>query len=365
MRSIIKILYKYKTIVLSLAVLAGAVALYGYSAGIPLPAWPISYAMLGRGFLRWHTYLNIPPALKLLALPNPYNPALHVRVPYLLDASLYRRHYYLYFGPVPALLPWLPVKWLTGISLSDRQLALFSSLIGTGCLTWLFASVARRQPALPQWSLWFSTAALCFGTWIPQMLHQPGIYPVPIAGAYCFTAIGLLLLWQETRSSPTACSDTRKLAASLCLGLAVGCRAFCIFNGILLFAAWIGMLQCRKYGRRETIRAAFYLSAPGFYASTCWPSIIMRVSAPSLKRACVNRSATMIYTMEFFIVIGNSPTSGPIFMDISSGRLIIGSRARTGTTPTGYGSTTPFPYGAYGFYSISGDASHGLATPIA
>src|SRR5213079_593487 len=62
----------------------------------------ISYPMLADAFLHGHTYLPVDPASELLALPNPYDTEAHAKLA-LVDASLYRDRYYLYFGPAPAL----------------------------------------------------------------------------------------------------------------------------------------------------------------------------------------------------------------------------------------------------------------------
>jgi hypothetical protein len=69
--------------------------------------WPQTYShydMLAAAFRLGQLYLEKQPSPALLALPNPYDPAMLKDVPYLMDASLYRGRYYLYFGPVPALI---------------------------------------------------------------------------------------------------------------------------------------------------------------------------------------------------------------------------------------------------------------------
>ena len=206
-----------------------------------------------------HTYLDIPPSPELLALPNPYDPVELKNIPFLYDAVFYNEHYYVYFGAVPALVPWIPVKWLSGISLDDRQLAFIFCVAGTYYLVWLLTTIAWRQSSMLQWGIACAVIATCFGTAIPQMLHQKGIYDVPIAGAYCFTALGLLFLWSINNSIPL--SDFRRLLASLCFGLAAGCRMLLVFNVILLLAIWITDLQILSTWR-EKIRKALYLSIP-------------------------------------------------------------------------------------------------------
>src|SRR5262249_8967980 len=159
-----------------------------------------------------------------------------------------------------ALLPWLPVKLLTNISLTHAQLTLFFSAIATCCFVWLLTYIPPQPSPTAPWGRLFAVIVACYGTGVHQALHYFGIYPVPIAGAYCFTAIALLLLWPKYLISAPL-STNRKLLASLCLGLAVGCRATHIFNCILLLAAWVGIIK-HKQGWHAYRREALYLGAP-------------------------------------------------------------------------------------------------------
>jgi hypothetical protein len=61
------------------------------------------YDLLAQAFLAGQLHLQIAPSAELLALANPYDPLqqLFVRLP---DASLFDGKYYVYFGPVPALV---------------------------------------------------------------------------------------------------------------------------------------------------------------------------------------------------------------------------------------------------------------------
>jgi len=63
------------------------------------------YNLLVRGFLKGHLYMDAAPDPALLALPPNERPG---NAPFMLDASLYRDRYYLYFGVAPAVLAW---KW--------------------------------------------------------------------------------------------------------------------------------------------------------------------------------------------------------------------------------------------------------------
>jgi hypothetical protein len=70
--------------------------------------------LLTEAFLAGQLHLTIPPDLRLLALPDPYDPV--ANAPYRLpEASLYRGKYYFYWGPAPVLLLFLPFRLLIGL----------------------------------------------------------------------------------------------------------------------------------------------------------------------------------------------------------------------------------------------------------
>jgi len=65
------------------------------------PTWNTNYDLLAEGFRSGHLYLARAPDPALLAKPNPFDPIW--RSLWFWDASLYRDHYYLYWGPLPAV----------------------------------------------------------------------------------------------------------------------------------------------------------------------------------------------------------------------------------------------------------------------
>ncbi|MBV8938235.1 MAG: hypothetical protein JO089_00150 [Alphaproteobacteria bacterium] len=216
------------------------------------------YAMLGNAFLAGHTYLKMQPHPALAMLEDPYAPAQNQRYR-LHDASLFEGKYYLYFGPVPALVLFVPVKLLTGYGLSDGDLTFILALTGTFCLSLLICLMAAREESIDRWGLLFVILSVGVGTWIPFMLRRPSFYEAAIAGAYCFSAMGALFLWVSLHRR-THRSYWPGLA-SLCFGLAVGCRLSHVFNIILPAAAYLFMLRYRKL-RHGKWACAFWIFGP-------------------------------------------------------------------------------------------------------
>ena len=180
------------------------------------------YALLTDAFLAGQTSLLVQPAAELLALPNPRDPAANGRFR-LHDASLYHGRYYLYFGPTPALVLFLPYRVLTGSHLPSRIAVALFCAGGFACSCALFFLLAKRE----KWDCprWFASAAvLSLGTASGGFLlvTRPSFYEVTISAGYFFMMAGFALTahWLEQDSPRTAW----RVAAGLCFGLAAGCR---------------------------------------------------------------------------------------------------------------------------------------------
>src|SRR5208283_704796 len=79
------------------------------------------YDRQATSFLDKKLYIEAKPNAALLALPNPYDPAARRYLDYLMDYSLYKGRYYLYFGPVPALFLAF-IKLLGFVDIGDQHL---------------------------------------------------------------------------------------------------------------------------------------------------------------------------------------------------------------------------------------------------
>jgi hypothetical protein len=206
-----------------------AAAFYFWTAssggnGVPLRGEKTDYYnLLTDGFRGGHLYLPVKPAPELLALPDPYDPV--ANAPYRLhDASLYKGRYYLYFGPVPVLLAFLPWSLLPlrGDLPGNLAAALFGLLGLTFNLLFLRFAIRRWLPETPTWMAATGAVGLTMANIVPFALRRPAFYEQAITAGYFLTsaAAWLLLsgLFGERRS-------LRRIGlASLCLGLAVGCR---------------------------------------------------------------------------------------------------------------------------------------------
>lgn len=200
------------------------------------------YNYLTRGLASGHLYLPIEPHPELRRLANPYDPAVPDAIK-VHDLAYYRGRYFLYHGIGPAVMVFLPWRWITGHDLPEITAALALAWLGYLCwsaalLRWL----ARAGIEWPAWRLGLAFAALGFCANVPFLLNRVFVYEVAIAGGYFAIAALFLALSFPQR--------TALVAAGLAAGLAIACRPHLGLVAILVFVCLL-----RDRDRRD--QAAF------------------------------------------------------------------------------------------------------------
>ena len=197
----------------------------------PAPQLPFYYNHLTRAFLAGHLHLLIQPRPELLALPDPYDPVRNA--PYRLhDAVLFKSKYYLYYGPVPALLVYLPFRVLTGLDFTDPLAVALFSTVGLLFAFLIVQYLARRYlPETPFWLVLAAIPALGFGSALPYLARRPLHYEVAIAAGYAFVFASIYCFVAGTLSDRFRRGLI--LLGSLLLGLAVGSRAPMLATGLV------------------------------------------------------------------------------------------------------------------------------------
>jgi hypothetical protein len=149
---------------------------------------------LAASLLAGQVSLLVPPHPALLALPDPYEPSQNWRLA-VHDMALYNGKYYLPFGPVPAVLLFAPVKWVTGNYLPDALgCAVFA--LGSLAATWLALRLMLNTlfPTLSPWVLYLLCASVGFCNTYPYLLRRPAVYEVAIVAGQCFLMFAALFL---------------------------------------------------------------------------------------------------------------------------------------------------------------------------
>jgi len=235
-------------------------ALYFWTAATSPDPGGSYHWLLAEAFEDGRTDLPVAPAPELLALPDPYDPVQNA--PYRLhDASLYEGRYYLYFGPAPAALLFLPLD-LVGVELTDRWAAPLLALGGfAASAVLLLFLIDRYRPRTPvAWRL-VGVAGLGLANVVPFMLRRPAVYETSIAAGLLFLMLAVLLVVAGTlRERP---SLGMIALGSLALGLAVGSRASLALAFPLLAWSWWRLIGPRStWAARRLLRTGLGAAGP-------------------------------------------------------------------------------------------------------
>ena len=209
------------------------------------------YNLLADSFLAGKLSLLLKPATELLRLPDPYDPAANGSLR-LHDASLYKGRYYLYFGPVPALLLFVPFRSLPFGKITEPFAV---ALFGFGAFLFtalILVRLARRaRPVVSDGLLLLGILALGISNAVPFLLRRPVVYEVAISGGAFFIMLGFFFLVRSREHDRP--SRLSMALLSFCWGLSVGCRPLYVFAGLALLAIWSILLLKNK---ERTFRTA-------------------------------------------------------------------------------------------------------------
>jgi hypothetical protein len=216
------------------------------------------------GFRAGHLYVRLVPHPRLASARNPLDFS-HQSV-WLWDSSLYRGHYYHYFGPVPALGVLL-AKFALGIpperGPSDQwPTVVFLALraAAAACLLYEFALVSKLR--IPSWLP--ALLLLAWGTMnpTPWVAAHPLVYEASASAGQAFCVLGLWLAMRGLRDSAHEIGWFS--LASLCWALAFGSRAPCLLAvpGLVLATLWLRSTRPSAVPARRQFSAALALSVP-------------------------------------------------------------------------------------------------------
>ena len=182
------------------------------------------YADLARGFQRGNLYLPTKVDPHLLELSDPYDPATRGEVEAPSDITFYQGRYYLYWGPVPALILAAVQSFFPG-RVGDLFLV-FGFVFGI-LLAQYFLMIGiwdRFFRTLPKWLLFVSILVAGLAsptTFMLDNVNSGRIYEAAITGGQFFFMIALLMML----SAPNQFISNWRLAlVSVLWALAIGTR---------------------------------------------------------------------------------------------------------------------------------------------
>jgi hypothetical protein len=224
--------------------------------------WPSYHQyvdMLAEGFRAGHLYLVQEPTPALLAKKNPLDGA-NVAI-WIWDASYYRGHFYMYWGPVPAcLLAFVKALFHIHATVGDEvtSFVFLSGRLAFGLLL-LDTLIRRLFTKTPVWLAVAAALVFALGNPSPFVLARGGPYEVAITSAQCFLVAGLYF---ALRALVGASSVTNACAlASTSWALAFGSRGSLLPATALLCVATLAALRVSAPGLR-LVRPAVALALP-------------------------------------------------------------------------------------------------------
>lgn len=222
------------------------------------------YNLLSDGFRAGQLNLkvDVPPGLS--ALPDPYDPqASHIyrTQHHLHDTSYYQGKLYIYYGPTPALVLFLPYRLLTGNYLYNKQAAfVFCSagfLLGAGLL---WACWRRYFPEVHVVAAGGAVLTLGFASSVPLLLRTPAVCEVAIGCAFMFLMATLAALWRALHAPER---QGRWLAvASACFGLALGARPSVLPAAIIFLVPLLHAWRATTAGDKNRLLRVWRLLVP-------------------------------------------------------------------------------------------------------
>jgi hypothetical protein len=201
----------------------------------PLTPTSSYYDLQAQGFLHGQLSLLKTPPPELLALENPYDVNARRNLAYVWDTSLYQGRYYLYWGPIPALLG-AGFRAITGNALGDETLSfIFLCLLAVTQAFWL---VELRRLFFPRSApIWLAVfiCAVGLSNPIPYDIARMKIYEASIISGQFFLLSGLFLLVKGMQDGRFWTG--RWLGAGLLLGMALSARI-----NLVSVLPWVALL---------------------------------------------------------------------------------------------------------------------------
>lgn len=231
--------------------------------------WPSGrdyYWKLTQAFQQGQTHLLEEPNPELAKLENPYDHHQRKGLEYLWDTTYYDGKYFLYWGPVPAVIG-VFISAITSKPVTDAGLV-FSFVIGTALFSVLLLHQLTKQFNIPTWAFWGGIFASMINVPLIWLLTRPTFYEVSISGGQFFLMMGFYFLFLGFKYSQP--HKGWILASALSFGLAGATRINLLPSVIVLTA----LILLRIYFANDK---KFSKSIPTF-TSLMLPLILIAIS---------------------------------------------------------------------------------------
>jgi hypothetical protein len=223
------------------------------------PEPPSYYGLLTEAFRLGQLHVPVEIDPKLLALENPYAGPQGATRPH--DMSFYDGKLYLYYGPAPVVLLYLPWRLITGEFLAESAGSMILLSIGFAAAAFWITRVKRIHfPSLsPAW-LALALATLLTSGPILEALANKTFYGVPIHGGFACLMVALVATTEALRTSRLVVQLCWLAFASTAWGMAVASRPIYVLSllGLGVAALWLARQATgdRRSATRRILSAA-------------------------------------------------------------------------------------------------------------
>jgi hypothetical protein len=154
------------------------------------------YSELAKGILNKQLSFTVEPTKELLEHDNPYGADAHNAGLEIQDASLFDGKYYLYYGPLPVFLTYIPIKAAFGFIPTDALVVTLYSGFYIAIVTFLGWNFIRTN---------FSVSSAFFVTFLfnPIMLFcYGGTYTAGVSRVFCaiLLCLGYAFIFQSLKN---------------------------------------------------------------------------------------------------------------------------------------------------------------------
>ncbi len=221
--------------------------------------------------------VNLPqePPEELVNLENPYDYSQRKDIDCLWDVVYYKGYYYLYFGILPALLVFLPMKLLFNLQLTSTWVLFIFNIFSIFMTCKFLLEVIKK---------WFSSTKynmICilmifflFSNKILWITARPEFYEMVISVAYFFVMTGMYYAFKSNLFNTENKLNYKQLCIScICLALAVACRPTTLLVSILilpnLIKLFINSIKQFKINKNEIFKFMVYCALPYIIVGSC------------------------------------------------------------------------------------------------
>lgn len=257
-----------KALIVVLAVVeVGAFGAFSYRGFSTNDTWEAhdQYDDLANAFLSGSVVIDkeVPEAIR--ELENPYDPGARAVALQeagqselsgrITDFAYYDGQFYSYFGPVPALMLFVPFKLITGHDMPTWLAVFFYGALFVVAIKALLVLLCDRllklRPSLGLFLL--ADFLLCGTTGLIYLGYLPVVYSVPIISSLAFAAWGLVC-WLAAKRGAGEVSAPLLVVGAVCIALTLGCRQSFVLCALLAFPLfWEEITRYRAFFSRRGI----------------------------------------------------------------------------------------------------------------